>query len=38
MKQQLNDKDEEFNEQGYAKNKYSDIYENKLVIEIEATE
>ena len=32
------DKDDELNEQGDAKNKYRDFYEDKLAIEIEATE
>ena len=32
------DKDEELNESGDAKNKYRDFYEDKLAIEIEATE
>ena len=38
LKQQLVDKDEELNESGDAKNKYRDFYEDKLAIEIEATE
>ena len=38
LKQLLIDKDEELNESGEAKNKYRDFYEDKLAIEIEATE
>ena len=38
LKNQLADKDDELNEQGDAKNKYRDFYEDKLAIEIEATE
>ena len=38
LKSQLADKDDELNEQGDAKNKYRDFYEDKLAIEIEATE
>ena len=38
LKQQLVDKDDELNEQGDAKNKYRDFYEDKLALEIEATE
>ena len=38
LKNQLADKDDELNEQGDAKNKYRDFYEDKLAIGIEATE
>ena len=38
LKQQLADKDEEMREMGDAKNKHRDYYEDKLSLEIEATE
>ena len=38
FKNQLNDKEEDIREMGDAKNKYRDFYEDKLGVEIEATE
>lgn len=38
LKHQLADKDEDVRELGEAKSKYRDFYEDKLGIEIEATE
>ena len=38
LKQQMSDKEEDVREMGDAKAKYRDFYEDKLAIEIEATE
>lgn len=38
LKQQIGDKEEDMREMGDAKSKYRDFYEDKLGIEIEATE
>ena len=38
LKQTMGDKEEDIREMGDAKNKYRDFYEDKLGIEIEATE
>ena len=38
LKNSLNEKEEDMREMGDAKNKYRDFYEDKLGVEIEATE
>lgn len=38
LKNSLNEKEEDMREMGDAKNKYRDFYEDKLGMEIEATE